>query len=268
MSARILTLRRALEADTDVAVIIPENLRGLTDAAIGEIGLAGGLRVADLFDIGGEDSEHLVLRNGTARLTHVGARMKTGMVTAEGHCGRYAGFGMRGGRILVTGNAGAFAGSEMRSGILEIKGNAGDFIGSPQPGNRQGMRGGIVIVHGDAGDRVGDRMRRGLVLVAGDAGDYCGARMLAGTLVVKGKVGALPGLALKRGSLLLDRPPEALPVTFQDSGEHQLLFLTMLEKDLRGRGESFARFLPLPGRVRRYCGDLATGATGEILVKA
>lgn len=268
MSARILTLRHTPETDADVSALIPESLHGLTDAAIGAIGLAGGLCVADLFGIDGQDSEHVVLRNGTARLTHVGARMKTGIVTVEGNCGHYAGFGMRGGHILVTGNAGAFAGCEMRSGILEIKGNAGDFIGSAQPGNKQGMRGGIVIVHGNAGDRVGDRMCRGLVLVTGDAGDYCGARMLAGTLVVKGKVGALPGLALKRGSLLLDRPPEVLPVTFQDSGEHQLLFLTMLERDLRGRGESFARFLPLPARVRRYCGDLATGATGEILVKA
>ncbi|HEX7812742.1 MAG TPA: formylmethanofuran dehydrogenase subunit C [Burkholderiales bacterium] len=267
MSARILTLRNALQTDVDASALIPECLRGLTDAAIASLPLPGKLRVADLFDIGGEDSEHLVLRNATMRLTHVGARMKTGMVRVEGDCGPCTGMGMRGGQILVTGSAGAYAGCEMRAGILEIEGNVGDFAGSALPGNKQGMRGGIVIVHGNAGDRVGDRMRRGLILVAGDAGDCCGARMLAGTVVVKGKVGALPGLALKRGSLLLDFPPAALPVTFQDSGEHQLLFLTLLEKDLRRRGEPFARFVPLPTRVRRYCGDLATGATGEILVR-
>jgi formylmethanofuran dehydrogenase subunit C len=268
MSSRILRFRTAPGAEVDVSVLIPERLRGLTGAAIRAIKLSGGIPVSSLFDISGGDSEHLVIQNGTCRLAYVGARMKVGSLTVEGTCGNYAGIGLRGGKILVTGNAGSFAGCEMQAGMLEIDGTTGDFIGSALPGNKQGMRGGIIAVHGNTGHRAGDRMRRGLILVGGDAGNYCGARMLAGTLVVKGNVGELPGLALKRGTILLDHPPASLPVTFQDSGEHQLLFLTMLERDLRKRGESLARFLPLATRVRRYCGDLATGANGEILVRA
>jgi hypothetical protein len=57
-----------------------------------------------------------------------------------------------------------------------------------------------------------------------------------------------------------------LPATFKDSGEHALLFLTMLERELRRDSDRFASFLPLEHRVRRYCGDLANGGTGEILV--
>jgi formylmethanofuran dehydrogenase subunit C len=78
----------------------------------------------------------------------------------------------------------------------------------------------------------------------------------------------MPGFSLKRGTLLLAHMPENLPVTFQDSGEHSLLFLTLLEKQLQRDRQSFARFLPFSPKVRRYCGDLAWGGTGEILVFA
>jgi formylmethanofuran dehydrogenase subunit C len=92
--------------------------------------------------------------------------------------------------------------------------------------------------------------------------------LLAGTIFVAGKVGMMPGFSLKRGTLLLAHMPENLPVTFQDSGEHSLLFLTLLEKQLQRDRQSFARFLPFSPKVRRYCGDLAWGGTGEILVFA
>ena len=39
-----------------------------------------------------------------------------------------------------------------------------------------------------------------------------------------------------------------------------------LERELRRDSDRFASFLPLEHRVRRYCGDLANGGTGEILV--
>jgi formylmethanofuran dehydrogenase subunit C len=92
--------------------------------------------------------------------------------------------------------------------------------------------------------------------------------MLAGTIFVAGAVGTTPGFALKRGTLLLGREPHSIPATFQDSGEHGLLFLTLLEKQLRREGPAFARFLPFARKVRRHCGDLACGGTGEMLVFA
>ena len=121
-------------------------------------------------------------------------------------------------------------------------------------------------MHGNTGDRAADRMRRGLILIGGDAGAYCGSRMLAGTILVSGQVGMMPGFGLKRGTVLLARQPPELPATFQDSGEHELLYLTLLGRELNKESERFARFLPLGNRVRRYCGDLANGGAGEILV--
>ena len=151
--------------------------------------------------------------------------------------------------------------------MINIRGNAADFVGSALPGDKQGMRGGTIVICGNAGDRVGDHLRRGIILIGGNAGAFCGSRMLAGTIIVSGRVGESPGFGLKRGTLLLAHTPAALPATFQDSGEHVLLFLKLLEKYFQRAGEPFYEFLPLATRVRRYCGDHAAGGKGEILIR-
>ncbi|MEO8165200.1 MAG: formylmethanofuran dehydrogenase subunit C [Betaproteobacteria bacterium] len=256
MTPLTLALREPRGSDIDVSVLAPDRLAGLDAAAIGALRLSGGQRVADLFDIEGGDVQHIVIRNAAERLTHIGAGMRSGKITVEGDCGAYAGQALRGGRLIITGNAGA-------------------FTGAANAGARQGMRGGLIAIYGNTGDRLGERMRRGLILIGGSAGAYCAANMLAGTIFVAGTVGTMPGFGLKRGTLLLRLAPAEIPVTFQDSGEHALLFLTLLEKHLRHEGPELARFLPLhqgsnPAQssqtIRRYCGDLACGATGEMLV--
>ncbi|HWH47305.1 MAG TPA: formylmethanofuran dehydrogenase subunit C [Burkholderiales bacterium] len=267
MSALTFTLRAVPPYCVDVSPLIPDRLAGLSKAAIEKIAIGNhGLRVDDLFAVRGEDTRQLIIRDSSDRLNRIGTGMTQGTVLVEGDCGAYTGLGMRGGRIVVTGNAGPLAGSGMTAGGIEIRGNAGDFLGGALAGDKQGMRGGNIVVHGNAGDRTADRMRRGLILIGGDAGAYCGSHMLAGTVLVSGHVGTMPGFALKRGTVLLARQPRELPATFQESGEHALLFLTLLENELRRESERFGRFLPLGNRVRRYCGDLANGATGEILV--
>lgn len=244
-----LTLRAAPRQDIDVSALTPQRLAGLERAALGALRLPGGLPVGELFEIAEGDAQQLVLRGATARLTHVGAGMRAGTLRVEGDCGAFAGQGMRGGKLIVTGNA-------------------GDFLGGAPAGARQGMRGGLIAVHGNAGERVGERMRRGLIVIGGDAGAGCAANMLAGTIFVAGSVGPLAGFALKRGTLLLAQPPRSIPPTFQDSGEHCLLFLTLLDRQLQAEAPALGNLPPLPGRVRRYCGDLACGGTGEMLVFA
>jgi len=247
MSALTLTLRTPPARSIDLPALTPERLAGLNAAQIGALELRNGLRVEDLFDVGVGDAQHLIFRNSCERLTHIGAGMRSGVITVEGDCGSHAGLGMKGGSLIINGNT-------------------GDFAGGALPGDRQGMRGGILAIQGNAGDRAGERMRRGLLLVGGNAGAYCGANVLAGTIFVAGRVGSMPGFSLKRGTLLLKHAPVDLPATFQDSGEHALLFLTLLENQLRQGGDAFSRFLPFAKKVRRYCGDLAWDGTGEILV--
>ncbi len=268
MATLTLTVGSPPAQSLDLSALTPERLAGLNAAQIGALQLHRGLCVGDVIEIGAGDAQHLVIRNSCHRLTHIGAAMRSGTITVEGDCGAYAGLGLNGGRLHVTGSAGPFAGSGMKAGMIQIGGDAGDFAGGALEGDRQGMRGGILAIHGNAGDRAGERMRRGLLLIGANAGAYCGANMLAGTIFVAGKAGTMPGFSLKRGTLLLARMPENVPVTFQDSGEHSLLFLTLLEKQLQRDRQSFARFLPFSHKVRRYCGDLAWGGTGEILIFA
>ncbi|MGH8629141.1 MAG: formylmethanofuran dehydrogenase subunit C [Burkholderiales bacterium] len=263
------TLRQAAGPEVDLSPLVPEALAGKSRNEIEALELQAGKRrlpLHTLFEVSGGDRARIAIRNGAGRLLRVGARMRRGEIRVEGDCGAFAGAGMRGGRLTIDGSAGDFAGSAMRGGVIEIRGSAGNFLGAALAGDRQGMRGGAIVVRGGAGDRAGDRMRRGLILIAGDAGAFCGSRMLAGTILVKGKVGDSPGFALRRGSLLLASLPGAIPATFQDSGEQAFLFLALLERHMQGEGPPLADFLPLPRRARRYCGDLAVGGFGEILV--
>jgi formylmethanofuran dehydrogenase subunit C len=271
VSTLTLTLRDSPARTLDVSALTPDKLAGKTREEVATIELASGnrrLRVADLFEVSGKaDGRELAIHGGSDRLAYVGAGLRNGTLTVQGNCGPYAGWRMQGGRIVIHGNAGAFTGSEMRSGTIEVQGDADDFVGAALPGDSQGMRGGTVVIGGNAGDRAGDRMRRGLILIRGNAGAFCGARMLAGTILVSGSIGHSPGFGLKHGTLLLSNPPAELPATFQDSGEHTLIFLKLLEKHFQREAGPLAAFLPVASRVRRYCGDHATGAQGEILVR-
>ena len=269
MTALTLRLRESPPVSIDASTLSPPRLAGLTRARIEALELELGnrsVRVGELFDVSGDDWDNVVVENATERLMHLGAGMETGTLEVHGDAGAYLGSGMRAGRISVSGNAGIFAGCEMESGTIEIGGNVGDWLGAALPGNKQGMRGGFIHVRGHAGDRVADRMRRGVVLIERNAGAYLGSCMLAGTVIVKGGIGPHPGFGLKRGTLLL-LGESRLPETFNDCGRHELLFLTLLERELRARG-GLEALLPLPRCVRRYCGDLATGGKGEILLDA
>ena len=270
MTALTLRLRETLPLSVDASVLSPPRLAGLTRAKIEALELELGnrrVRVGELFDVGGDDWDNVVIENATECLTHLGAGMQGGTLLVNGDVGAYLGLGMSAGRIGVSGSAGIFAGCEMVGGTIEIGGNAGDWLGGALAGDKQGMRGGLIQVRGHAGDRAADRMRRGLVLIEGGAGAYLGSRMLAGTVIVKGSIGPQPGFALKHGTLLLLDGATELPATYNDCGRHELLFLAVLERDLRLRG-GLEAFLPLPRAVKRYCGDLANGGKGEILVSA
>ncbi len=159
MSALTFALRARPDRDVDLSGLVPDRLAGLNRAAIAAMRLPGGEKISDLFEVAGDDAGNIVILNSTPRLTHVGAGMRSGVMTVEGDCGTHAGLAMRGGNLIVRGDAGDFAGAEV-------------------PGERQGMRGGIIAISGHAGDRLGERMRRGLIL-AGSAGACCGVNMLA-----------------------------------------------------------------------------------------
>lgn len=266
MSALTFTLKSAPQQRIDCSPLTADRLAGMSPPDIANIELQSGkrkLRVAEIFEIHGEDVGDIAIINTAARLDHVGSRMQGGRITLIGNAGDYAGFEMRGGELVIQGNAEAFAASGMRGGLLHIQGNAGDFLGGGIAGEKQGMQGGAVIVNGNAGDRAGDQMRRGLLLIEGKVGDYCGSRMIAGTIGVLGEVGQYAGYAMRRGTLLLQTAPRLHP-TIMDCGMHTLPYLNLMYKSFADLPTRFARLQQ--NRVRRYAGDVANDGKGEILI--
>jgi formylmethanofuran dehydrogenase subunit C len=269
VSALVLTLHTPPRQRVDLSALTPDKLHGVDAAAIANLPLQCGNRpvaVGELFTVTSGDPDDLRLIGDCGKLDRIAAEMTRGAITIEGDAGAYLGHAMRGGRIHVQGNAGIGAALEMRGGEVAIDGNAGDFLGGARPGEMKGMSGGLVLVRGGAGDRVGDRMRRGTIIVEGDIGGYAASRMIAGTVLALGPaVGAYPGFAMKRGSLiLLSRPARALP-TFADCGRHDLGFLRLLLRALKGRSSRLDDLAKRPPLVQRLAGDESVAGKGEIL---
>jgi len=270
VSGLALTLREAPRQRIDLSSLIPDRLAGLAGRDLAGLELSCGNRkvpLGDLFTVAAGDPAALRLVGDYGRCDGIGTGMTHGTITVDGDAGAYLGLQMRGGVIRVRGNAGIGAATEMHGGAVEIEGDAGDLLGSALPGSMRGMSGGLVVVRGDAGDRIGDRMRRGVIVVEGGAGAYAASRMIAGTVVVLGAaVGSYPGFGMRRGSLILrGRPDRPLP-TFRDCGRHDLGFLGLLWRSLRGRSRRLDELATGPGTVRRLAGDHAVGGKGEILL--
>ncbi|MGH8743043.1 MAG: formylmethanofuran dehydrogenase subunit C, partial [Burkholderiales bacterium] len=251
----------------DISPLTPETLAEMNVSKIISLELSRGNsknRLADLFELSGEDAGNLMIKNSCDKLDRIGQGMSRGSIQVHGNTGAYLGVGMKNGAIHVHGDTGVFAASGMKGGQIYIRGDAGDFLAAAIPGDRHGMKGGMVMVTGNAGDRVGDHMRRGNVLIEGNAGDYCGSRMLAGTIAVLGKAGHFTGYGMKRGTLLFFGVPP-MPATFNDCGVHDLNYLPLLIKSWQSLDSKFAKLAPR-ARVRRYMGDLANAGKGEILI--
>jgi formylmethanofuran dehydrogenase subunit C len=261
-----LTLREAPPERLDLLPITPLSLSGLSqgEAERLEIGTSRrGVRLGDIFTVSLDGSDTLTIEGGHERLDQVGAALSEGTLRVNGDVGQRLGAGMAGGRITVSGHAGPYAGSGATGGLITVEGDAGDHAGGALYGAKAGLDGATLIVRGRAGDHCGDRMRRGTILV-GRAGAHAGARMIAGTLAAL-EVGDLPGFGMRRGTLVVGRHG-ALSPTFVETGSHDLVYLRLLARHLQGLSEAHAALLARP--LRRYSGDLATLAKGEIWVAA
>ena len=266
MSALTFTLKTPLQQRVDCSPLTPDFLAGKSAAEIAAVDLQCGnrkLRADALFDIAGDDSNAIVIRNADGKLDFIGSKMQSGSITVHGDAGSYLGFQMKKGEITLHGDAHAYVASGMAGGSMKINGNVGDFLASAIPGDRKGMKGGVVIITGNAGDRVGDQMRRGIVLIEGNVGAYCASRMLAGTIGVLGTVGDYVGFGMRRGTLLLFSTPK-MHATLQNCGSHTLPYLKLMFKSFRTLPSKFASIDK--NRVQRYAGDLANDGKGEILV--
>ena len=160
MSALTLTLKVALSEGLDCSRLTPDSLHGLTANAIENIILTPTQhKVSDLFDVSGNDTQHIVFHNTSQYMHHIGDHMSKGSISIEGDCGDFLGCQMLGGTLICKGSAGERAGDKMRRGLLLIEGNVGEYCAAS-------MIAGTIGVLGNAGARLGYGMRRGTLLLA------------------------------------------------------------------------------------------------------
>lgn len=262
----VLTLRQAPPERLDFLNIAPLALSALSQAEAERLPVGTtrrGLVLGDCFSVSLDRSDTLTIEGGHERLDRVGAALSEGAIRVVGDVGQRLGAGMAGGTLSVSGDAGPFAGAGASAGTITIAGDAGDHAGGAVYGARAGLDGATLIVAGTAGRHLGDRMRRGLILVE-RAGDYAGSRMIAGTIAA-GSVGDDPGYGMRRGTLLVGAHGRLTP-TFVETGSHDLVFLRLLARSLRALSPRHADLAA--GPLRRYSGDLATIAKGEIWAAA
>jgi formylmethanofuran dehydrogenase subunit C len=266
MSILTLKLKAAPDQRIDLAGVTPAKLAAMSQGDIENIAIGTSRRavkLGDLFSLSGTPGDTLVIEGGAGRLDGIGAELDAGAIIVEGEAGAYAGRRMRGGTLDIRGAAGPFLASGLRGGLVLAK-SAGDLVGAPRVGERFGMMGGTVVVAGDVGERAGDRMRRGAIIAKGRFGPSAGSRMMGGTLWTETGFGAMPGPLMRRGTLIGPSVERLLP-TFADAGMHDLNVLRLISRyfsELLGAQAP----APLPHKVRRISGDLATIGKGEILL--
>lgn len=268
MSALTLKLKAAPDQRLDLSLLSPSRLASLAQGEIENLAISAsrrGVRLGDLFSVSGSPGDTLVIDGSSARLDGIGTELDGGTIIVEGDTGAYAGRRMKGGTLEIRGTAGPFLASCLRGGLVKAA-SAGDLVGAPRVGERFGMLGGTVVISGDVGERAGDRMRRGAIIVKGRFGASAGSRMMGGTLWTQTGFGPGPGPLMRRGTLIGPAVDRLLP-TFADAGSHDLNVLRLISRyyaDLLGELAP----PPLPHKVRRIAGDLATIGKGEILLTA
>ena len=159
MSATIFILKPTVTHTVDCRSLTPDMLAGKALAEIKVLRLGGKHTVADVFDVAGEDTGHIVFKQARPCLHHIGYQMKSGQITIEGDAGDFIGAAMQGGVLICKGNVGERAGDTMRRGMLLIEGDAGEYCAST-------MKAGTLGVLGKTGPRLGYGMKRGTLLLA------------------------------------------------------------------------------------------------------
>ncbi len=267
MSSLQFTLRSAPSQRLDLGKLTPGALAMLSVPEIERIVISGGpqpLCVADVFMVSGTPGDTVAFAGGSDRFDFVGAGNTGGAVIVEGDVGAYAAAKMESGRLDVRGNAGPFLASTLLGGMVRVSGSAGDNLGAPRRGERDGMSGGTVVVSRGIGEYAGARMRRGTIITPGKVAAYAGERMMGGTILAEAGFGEAPGVQMRRGTLIAPGVERLLP-TFVDCGVHDLVILRILNRHLRRTLGDLAP-APLPLKVQRIAGDMASIGRGEILL--
>ena len=266
-----LELKHQLEFRLSLKGILPATLSDKSPAEIAAIPLLYGKSTLPLgaffrCDFSGElPNDGIELLGSTARIDDLGAGLAGGRIIVSGDVGHNLGSGMAGGAITVSGSARHGAAHGMSGGTITIHGHAGDGLGSDLNEGLGPMTGGRVTVAGHVGDHAAHRLHRGTILIGGNLGIGAASRMSGGTIAVKGRIDSAVGILAQRGTILALGGVAAVPPSYGDCGQHELVIHRLLCGFLRKTGAAdFADLLAQNSSPQRLLGDRSNGGMAEI----
>lgn len=161
MNSLTFTFKTTPSLKLNCGNLTPNVLVGLTRTQIKNLPLSqskNAPKVADFFDVSGDNTQNILFKNSTSQLDYIGHKMTQGTITIAGNAGDFLGANMQNGTIICQGNAGDRLGDQMRRGLILVDGNAGDYCASR-------MIAGTIGVYGTLGKHVGFAMKRGTILL-------------------------------------------------------------------------------------------------------
>lgn len=160
MTALTFTLKKTPDYKLYCGNLTPNLLANLTVNQIKNLALnqtKNGPKVADYFDVDGDDIQNITFKNSTAQLDYIGHKMTQGQITIDGDAGDFLGAQIQNGSIICHGNAGDRLGDQMRRGLILVDGNVNEYCASR-------MIAGTIGIYGSLGKYVGFGMKRGTIL--------------------------------------------------------------------------------------------------------
>lgn len=260
-------LKHALQVPLECDELTPDQLAGKSVEDISQLTVFSGRRqkkVADVFDVSGNDETHLEFHGDLTRFRGIGRRMTQGQITVHGSCGMHCGAEMTGGKIVVTGSTDDWLGAEMKNGTVIVHGNTGKGAGAAYVASSSGMKNGTIIIHGNAGQEIGRKMRRGTIVVRGKAGDLAGLQMIGGTIILKEAIGDHIGAWMKKGTIICLQSPITNSF-FAECCDYSPAFLSIYAHHLKQYDVNLPS-LHQPGQWTRFVGDISRDGHGELLV--
>ena len=143
MTSLTFTLKSDLAFKLDCSRLTPNGLAGLSLTQINNLCLTNSknsLKVADYFEVSGNDSNNIIFKNPSKQLDFIGQQMSFGSIICQGNVGDRVGDQMRRGLILIDGDAVDYCGSRMVAGTIGVYGNVGKYAGF-------GMKRGTILLN-------------------------------------------------------------------------------------------------------------------------
>ena len=219
-------------------------------------------KLADLFDIKGNDVKNIIVKSSVDLMDNIGKKLNGTNITVYGNVGYSFGEQMSAGKLILHGNTLDYTASGISGGAIFVNGNTGNYTCGKTNSTNEGVIDGFIYIKGDVGNNSIERMRRGNIIIEGNIGDDACYQMISGTVIIKGKIGKFFAEGIKRGSIFTkDRN---LIKNYNKSNDAEYNFISFLCKEI---SKIISKNIFISNKsLKRYYGHKDTNNLSEIFL--